>query len=692
MFNRAQSLLRTMLGPQADFRRNQWEAIEALAVDRKRVLVVERTGWGKSIVYFLATKLLRDTGAGPTFLISPLLSLMRNQILMANKIGVRAATIHSANRDDWDNVEAALKANECDILLVSPERLSNDRFLSGVLPAIQGRVGMFVVDEAHCISDWGHDFRPDYRRIRRILDALPRGVPVLATTATANNRVANDVRHQLGDDLLVIRGPLARSTLRLQNLAIPDPTVRLAWLAENLPKFSGSGIIYCLTVADTQRVASFLQSRGIDAQAYYGAQDSERREDLEGALLANKHKALVATVALGMGFDKPDLSFVVHYQRPGSVVAYYQQVGRAGRGVDKAYGILLNGVEDDDIIRYFIDHAFPSPETARQVLDILGASEGMTMPEMLQKVNVGRGALEIALKILETENAIGVESSTGRQRFFRTPIQWKPDYERMRGVTSLRYNELEQMHQYMEHQGCLMEFLARALDDPEARPCGVCANCQKRGFAATAQSNLIAQAVSFLKKEELVIEPRKMWPAGLFPNQKAPITAEHRLEPGRALSFYGDAGWGKKVKAGKYIDASFCDELVFAAVELIRDRWKPLPFPQWVTAIPSPRHPRLVREFAARLALKLGLPFVATLVCSEVKPEQKMLNNSNMQAQNAKEMLGVQRDGIQTGPVLLVDDMIDSGWMMTLAGWLLRSNGSGVVYPFALARSSPRKN
>ncbi len=690
MFNRAQTLLRTMLGPQADFRRNQWEAIEALAVNKKRVLVVERTGWGKSIVYFLATRLLRDAGAGPTFLISPLLSLMRNQILMANKIGVRAATIHSGNRDEWDSVEAALKANECDILLVSPERLSNDRFLNGVLPAIQGRVGMFVVDEAHCISDWGHDFRPDYRRIRRIIEALPRGVPVLATTATANNRVANDVRHQLGDDLLVIRGPLARSTLRLQNLAIPDPTVRLAWLAENLPKFPGSGIVYCLTVGDTQRVAAWLQSRGIDAHAYHGAQDNEHRAALEHALLANKHKALVATVALGMGFDKPDLSFVVHYQRPGSVVAYYQQVGRAGRGVEKAYGILMSGVEDDDIIRYFIDHAFPSPQSAKEVLDVLGGSEGMTVHEMLQRVNIGRAALEIALKILETDGAIAADNSSGRQRFFRTPKRWQPDYERMRSVTALRYRELEQMHEYMEHSGCLMEFLARALDDPEAHPCGICANCQKRGFPSTAQGTLVADAVAFFKREELIVEPRKMWPAGLSPNQKATIAAEHRLEPGRALSFYGDAGWGKQVKSGKYIDARFGDEILAAAVELVRNRWKPVPPPQWVTAIPSPRHPRLVREFAARLAMKLGLPFAPALVCAQVKPEQKMLNNSNLQAQNAKEMLGVQRDLIQSGPVLLVDDMIDSGWMLTIAGWLLRSNGSGIVYPFALARSSPR--
>lgn len=681
-----------MLGPQADFRRNQWEAIEALAVQKKRVLVVERTGWGKSIVYFLATRLLRDAGAGPTFLISPLLSLMRNQILIANRIGVRAATIHSANRDEWEQIEARLKANECDILLVSPERLSNDRFLSGVLPAIQGRVGMFVVDEAHCISDWGHDFRPDYRRIRRILDALPRGVPVLATTATANNRVADDVRHQLGDDLLVIRGPLARTTLRLQNLAIPDPTIRLAWLAENLPKFPGSGIVYCLTVADTQRVAAFLKSRGIDAQAYHGTQETEQREALENALLTNKHKALIATVALGMGFDKPDLSFVVHYQRPGSVVAYYQQVGRAGRGVDKAYGILLEGAEDDDIIRYFIDHAFPSPQIAREVLEGLDKTEGMTIPEILQDVNVGRGALEIALKILETDGAIGVDSSSGRQRFFRTPKKWQPDYERMQRVTSLRYRELEQMHEYMEEKGCLMEFLARALDDSEAHPCGICANCQKRGFPSGVEPKLVAEAVSFLKKEELILEPRKMWPTGLFPDRKVTIPDEHRLEAGRALCFYGDAGWGKKVKAAKYIDSYFGDELVNAALELIRDRWRPNPYPQWVTAIPSPRHPRLLRDFAARLAVKLGLPFLPALVCADVRPEQKTLNNSSMQALNAKKMLGIQRDRVQAGPVLLVDDMIDSGWMLTLAGWLLRSNGSGIVYPFVLARSSPRNN
>ena len=317
---------------------------------------------------------------------------MRNQILMAKRIGIRAETIHSGNRDEWDAVETALATDSCDILLVSPERLSNERFLAGVLPALHGRIGMFVVDEAHCISDWGHDFRPDYRRIRRILEALPRGLPVLATTATANNRVAADVRDQLGNDLLSIRGPLARTTLRLQNISIPEQTVRLAWLAENLPKFPGSGVVYCLTVADTQRVAAWLRSKGINARAYHGGIDHAEREALEHALLDNKLKALVATVALGMGFDKPDMSFVVHFQRPGSVVAYYQQVGRAGRSINKAYGVLLAGEEDDDIINYFIDHAFPRSEDALKVLDLLAKSDALTINELLLGVNITRMA------------------------------------------------------------------------------------------------------------------------------------------------------------------------------------------------------------------------------------------------------------------------------------------------------------
>jgi ATP-dependent DNA helicase RecQ len=689
MFNRALVLLRTLLGPEADFRRNQWEAIEALAQQRRRVLVVERTGWGKSVVYFLATKLLREAGAGPTLLISPLLTLMRTQLHLARRIGI-GATIVGGNRLEWDHVEAALARDACDILLVSPERLSNERFVNSVLPAIRDRLGMLVVDEAHCISDWGHGFRPDYRRIRELIEALPAGAPVLATTATANGRVIVDVRKQLGDDLLVIRGPLARATLRLQNLSIADQAERLAWLAENLPKFAGSGIIYCLTVGDTERVAAWLRSRQITAHAYHGRLDHTERQMLEHALVDNRVKALVATVALGMGFDKPDLSFVIHFQRPGSVVAYYQQVGRAGRGADKAYGILLAGQEDDGILRHFIAHAFPRPEEARALLDKLPDTDGgLTINELLGRVNLGRSAIESALRILEFDGAVAVDASSGPPRYRRGPRPWQPDSERRNEVTRFRLQELEQMHAYVRERGCLMEFLVRALDDPEAHRCGVCANCQGRGLPPTAETALIAEAVEFLKHEELTIEPRTAWPAGLFPDGKSTILPAERLEPGRALCCYGDRGWGRYVKIEKENATAFSERLVAAAVAKVRD-WGPSPFPTWVTAVPSPRRSNLAPDLAIRLAAALGLPFAAALVCAGARPEERTLNNSILQARNAKEMLAVAPELIQPGPVLLVDDVVGAGWTLTVGGWLLRGHGSGMVYPFALARVGQR--
>jgi ATP-dependent DNA helicase RecQ len=509
MHAHALSLLRQMLGSATDFRPGQWEAIEAVTARRQRLLLVQRTGWGKSVVYFLATKLLREAGAGPTLLISPLLSLMRNQLLAAGKIGVRAATIHSGNREEWDHVEAALADGSCDVLLISPERLNNERFQSAVLPAVAGRIGLFVVDEAHCISDWGHDFRPDYRRIVRILQALPRGVPVLATTATANNRVVEDVQKQLGPELDIVRGPLARPSLRLQNLRLADQAERLAWLAENLPKFAGNGVVYCLTPADTERVAGWLRSRGINARAYHGKAAAEERVAREQALLDNQMKALVATVALGMGFDKPDLGFVIHFQRPGSVVAYYQQVGRAGRALDRAYGVLLNGQEDDDIQNHFIESAFPSCATMEQILEALGRTDGLTLEELLAEANVPRATAERALKLLEVDGAAGTTREQNRTRHFRTPNPWIPDRERVERITELRRSELAQMQAYVRHRGCLMEFLTRSLDDPETGPCGVCANCQGRGFQPQAAPALVAQGVEFLRREELIVEPRK---------------------------------------------------------------------------------------------------------------------------------------------------------------------------------------
>lgn len=719
----ARALLRQMLGAAADFRDGQWEAIDQVANRRRRLLVVQRTGWGKSIVYFVATKMLRDRGAGPTLLISPLLSLMRNQILATEKLGVRAATIHSENVVEWGEVETALTNNSLDLLMVSPERLANPEFMKKLLPLLQGRIGLFVVDEAHCISDWGHDFRPDYRRILQVMKLLPPGVPVLCTTATANDRVVRDIESQI-PQLHVLRGPLVRSSLRLYNIRLAHQSDRLAWLAHFLPPLPGNGIVYCLTIQDARRVATWLQQNNISARAYHADLEASERIEIENQLLRNEVKALVATVALGMGFDKPDLGFVIHFQRPGSVVAYYQQVGRAGRAVDSAFGILLNGAEDDEISDYFIRTAFPAVEVMQGALAGVKKCGPLTIDDIGAELNQNRGAIEKALKLLEVDGVV----THDKLGYVPTNIAWQPDTARFEQVTRLRRDEVAQMRRYVEHKGCLMEFLARALDDPNAAPCGKCMNCTKHTDRRTVPAALTQAAVNVLRGDALVLEPRLRWPKPLLDElgktlpdaierfedshrPKTTIPERVRHEPGRVLCIYGDAGWGEEVARCKYKTGVFDDALVDAAASLIRDKWKPQPFPEWLTAAPSRAHPTLVSDFARRLAERLGVPFVAVIHKRRENQPQKEMRNGVQQLRNvlgAFDVAGEKPSGllqsaawsagrllghvgeIPKGPVLLVDDMVDSGWTLTLLAVMLRLRGSGPVYSFALAKASPR--
>jgi ATP-dependent DNA helicase RecQ len=685
MYDNALSYLRTSLNrDDASFREGQWESISAL-LERKRLLVVQRTGWGKSVVYFLATRLLRDQGAGPTILISPLLSLMRNQIAAAERIGIRAATINSANPDDWEPIKRRLLANEIDLLLISPERLANESFRDDVLIPIAGRTGLFVVDEAHCISDWGHDFRPDYRRIVSILRMLPRNVPVIATTATANDRVVADVRHQMGE-VDVIRGPLVRSSLRLQNVWLPSQIARLAWLAEHLPSMPGSGIVYTLTIRDAERVARWLNHKGINAKAYHS--DTADRIALEDALLNNDIKVLVATVALGMGFDKPDLGFVVHFQRPGSVVHYYQQVGRAGRAVDEAFGILLSGQEDDDIIDYFIRTAFPPQAHIDVVLEALEKHDGLTVMGLESVLNLSRGKIDKALKMLSFESPAPVRKEGGK--WYRTPTHFSVDENRIAQLVELRRAEQKQMHDYMETTECLMRFLSRALDDPHAANCGRCANCAGGEIVPRSfDLRLANEATAFMRGSHHEITPRKQWPAGGAPRHgfKGKIAPGLANETGRALSIYGDAGWGDLVRSGKYESQRFDDELVKGCAQMINE-WSPRPRPAWVTCVPSNRHPELVSMFARRLAEELNIPFRPAVKKVEEHQPQKAMENSAQQVRNLDGVFAIETSQMQRSPVLLVDDIVDSGWTLTVIGALLRQAGCPAVFPVVLAEAS----
>lgn len=465
-------ILRQVLGEDSTFREGQWEAIASVVANHERTLVVQRTGWGKSLVYFIATRMLRDIASGPTLIVSPLLALMRDQVRMAERIGIRSATLNSANKDEWEQIETQLHRDDLDVLLVSPERLGNDRFMRHTLPAMRSGVGLLVIDEAHCISDWGHDFRPDYRRIVGIVHQLPPTVPVLATTATANDRVVRDVTQQLGEPITVLRGPLTRESLRLQTLRLDTHAERLAWLAEQIPLLRRAGIVYVQTVADALQVSAWLHLQGIEAPAYFGSLESDARSEIEMRLLANQLDAVVATSALGMGFDKPDLGFVIHYQRPGSVVAYYQQVGRAGRAIPDAHAVMLYGHGDDAIQNYFISSAFPEESTFRAVIERLEQVECLTARELGTAVNAPLGRLEQALKLLELDGAVARDG----RAYSRTPVPWQPDRDRIERVTVQRRGEMARLAEFVETDECLMQFIARELDDHTARPCGRCAN------------------------------------------------------------------------------------------------------------------------------------------------------------------------------------------------------------------------
>jgi len=689
---RALSLLKKAVGNDAEFRDGQWEAIEYVLTGKK-TLVVQRTGWGKSIVYFIATKLLREQGKGVSILISPLLSLIRDQILAAEKIGLKALSINSDNKKDWEEIYTKVIENDCDVLLISPERLANQSFNRNILGTIsqQKGIGLLVVDEAHCISDWGHDFRPDYRRIVRISNSLPKNVPLLATTATANNRVINDIKEQIGDDLQIVRGNLMRKSLKLQAINLKDQTERLAWIYENINKMPGAGIIYCLTKGDCDRVARWLRSKGINALEYHTSlsedsiENSRLAKEREDLLMNNQVKALVSTVKLGMGYDKPDLGFVIHFQRPGSIVAYYQQIGRAGRQLDTAYTVLLNGAEDDEIHDFFINSAFPSHEELKKVLQVVeDAEEGLSSIEVQKQLNMSGKRIGDCLKMLLLDMAVSYENN----RYWRTPNKWEPDLERIARVTQQKNLEMQRMKDFVDYQDCYMQMIANELDDPAKTKCGKCSNCIKNHiFPITVEQHNVIEAKEFFKKSHLIFNSRKQIPKNVLSDKTMKISAEMQNENGYALSNYGDAGWGIIVKEDKYRHNYFRDELVDAMIKMIRGTDCINEPGLWLTSIPSIRHPELVKNFAQRVAKNLQIPYKETIIKAVDTKEQKTMENSFQQAKNANEGFALEGNSPKT-PVILIDDMVDSKWTLTICGYLLKSQGVSKVYPFVLASTA----
>ena len=671
--------LRMLTGrADATFRAGQREAVEALALRRERVVLVQRTGWGKSAVYFLSTRVLRDAGLGPTIIVSPLLALMRNQLEAAQRLGLRAEAINSTNPDDHDRLRDQLNRDEIDLLLVAPERLANQKFVSGWLPMLLENPGLLVIDEVHCISDWGHDFRPDYRRLRTFVDRLPAEVPVLGCTATANDRVVADVSAQLGATLVTQRGPLDRPGLHLAVLDIPSAATRLAWLVEHLPTLPGTGIVYCLTIADTRVVADFLNEHGINVLAYSGDDSNEWRIAAEDHLLRNEVKALIATSALGMGFDKPDLGFVVHYQAPGTPVAYYQQVGRAGRALDESFGVLLRGKEDAGIQNYFIDAAFPEQHVVERVLDFVGNQpDPPGIPTIETAVNLSRGRLGLMLKQLEVDGAV---ARSDRGGYYLTAQRWSYPHERYDQITGLRRAEQAQMDEYATTDQCRMRVIRSLLDDPTTDDCGICDRCRGERLSTAVDAVLVTAARKFLRTQPVTIEPRTQWPSGLSA-VRGRISGAEVMEPGRAVCRLGDGELGTLLRADLAAGA-FGDELIEHAV-LTLTRWNPLPRPMWITYVPSRRHGDPVGDFARRLAEHTGLPCHAVVEAVGDHAPQADMNNSAQQVRNVLNAFAVTAVP-DTRPVLLIDDTVSSRWTLTTVARQLRRAGASSVLPLVI--------
>ncbi|WP_104132762.1 ATP-dependent DNA helicase RecQ [Cryobacterium sp. M91] len=705
----ALAILRTLVGrDDASWHDGQYEAIETLVDHRRRALVVQRTGWGKSAVYFVATLLLRRQGAGPTILVSPLLALMRDQVAAAARAGVRAVSINSSNAHEWADVLRQLDADEVDVLLVSPERLNNPSFRDEQLPALIARVGLLVVDEAHCISDWGHDFRPDYRRLRDLIAQMPTGVPVLATTATANSRVVQDVAEQVGmvaagfgadtgaAEVVTIRGPLARSSLRLGVLRLPDSRARLAWLLSHLGDLPGSGIIYTLTVAAAEDTARLLREAGHAVRAYTGQTDTAEREESEGLLKTNQVKALIATSALGMGFDKPDLGFVLHLGAPSSPVAYYQQVGRAGRATASADVLLLPGTEDEAIWHYFATASMPNQAKALAVIGALEAAGApLSTPALEARVDLRRTPLELLLKVLDVDGAVhrvkGGWQSTGQP--------WVYDSERYERIAAARLGEQRAMLEFESTTGCRMEFLQRALDDDTAVPCGRCDNCQGSWYPVDLAEGAATTAAQSLDRVGVAIDVRAQWPTGMSSlgvaaTGKIPLT--ERAEPGRALARLTDLGWGGPLRdlfATGAADAAAPPAMLAACVRVLAE-WGWADRPAAIVSMPSRQHPLLI-DSASRSLSEVGrLPWLGALNWANGGPTGEPGGNSAYRLSSVWDRFAVGPNLAEAlapfagRPIMLIDDLADSRWTVTVAARVLRQHGASAVLPFTLALRS----
>ena len=677
IYEKAYSIIKDLYGKNASFREGQYEAIEA-TMTKKRTLVVQKTGWGKSLVYFSCTKMLREQKKGVTLVVSPLLVLMQNQIEAAEKLGLKCNVLNSDTKDRRDEILSSLKKDEIDLVLVTPETLFTEQVQKSLGEI---KIGLLVIDECHCISDWGHDFRQEYGKLREVIGILPPHVPILATTATANNRVIDDLEKQLGSDVFVSKGPLTRKSLSIQVLKMPSKVERYAWILENINKLNGSGIIYCLTQRDCDYLADFLNKNGISAMPYYSSEEKyEDNKAAEEKFRNNQIKVIVATIKLGMGYDKGDISFIIHYQMPSNIVSYYQQIGRAGRNIDRAYVFLMYGKEDMDIINYFINTAFPSKDETDSIIDFIGDNDGVRLYQLEGKLNIRSSRLKKALGFLMNDGFVRKE----RGIYYLTPKMYFYDEEKYSLITEIRKAEAEQMKNLLSTEDCYSKFIVNSLDDYTAEKCGICEKCLGKPILPKDVSLKYKEiAAEYIDGLLLKIEPRKRF---VFTSETGNTQIPYVNKEGICLCRYGEVGYGELVKLGKISEKQeFCKELIGKSTELLRELVKEQGITH-ITYVPSLRSD-IVKKFAKELSQSLKIEFIE-LLDKHAAPKQKEMENSAYQLENALKSFTAKENVTMPHKVILVDDTVDSRWTLTVCGYRIMEKGVSEVYPFALADDS----
>ena len=652
------------------FHRGQHTIIEQL-VQGRRILAIQQTGWGKSLCYQMASLYYPYL----TIVFSPLKALMRDQCQRCNDVYDIPSAIVSSDFSEAENDATLRQAveGEIKVLYIAPERLSNIVWQNYIS---QMRISMIVIDEAHCISTWGHDFRPDYRRIVRLLDAIPKSTAVLALTATANKRVEVDILQQMGVGVQVLRGSMLRSNLHLHVIHVKGDQEKLSYLAEILPYTLGTGIIYTATRPDTEIVAAFLQCQGLAAEYYHAGRDNDVRQEIEQKLMANHYKVVCSTNALGMGIDKRDIRFIIHYHIPGSPIQYYQEIGRAGRDGQVAQCVLLYDPEDLRIQEHFINQAKPASMQYATILSHLEANAGgLGQNEIMRITGFSQTATRIILKDLQDQGFI--ERDAKKRYFAATDRPGQIDFSGYDIIRQQKLRELSDIQRYALHQGCYMTYLTTYLGDSLGSACGACGQCQPTNFFTMQVSESVQEATQRFLED------------GYLPRiEKRGTTKTPAHEAGWALSSHGTSRIGRLVRACKYENAGpFPLSLVARAVDVLRTRY-PIAEINGVIGIPPTRSGTLVEDFARQVAAGVNREYLPVLVKVRETLEQKYLKNRLQKEDNVKGAFAVQSPELVAGrTILLIDDIYNSGRMLQEAGRTLIRAGARVVYPLTITRT-----